>query len=229
MAAACCCRLFPRGPRGVAPDGDAVTGATSRKVPQDATRRRQAALAGHRGDEAAARSLLGDLSAPVRATALGSLSRMGLLTRLDLETALADADPTVRRRAGEVAGANHTIAVNLVPTLDDADPAVVEVACWALGERGDVAGLAAVARLSEIAIRHPDPLCREAAVAALGAIGHPDGLAAILTATTDKPPVRRRAVLALAPFEGPEVDEALERALTDRDWQVRQAAEDLTT
>ena len=26
---------------------------------------------------------------------------------------------------------------------------------------------------------------------------------------------------------GPEVDAALQRALTDRDWQVRQAAEDL--
>jgi hypothetical protein len=52
-------------------------------------------------------------------------------------------------------------------------------------------------------------------------------LAAILQATTDKPAVRRRAVLALAPFEGPEVDVALERARHDRDWQVRQAAEDL--
>ena len=41
-------------------------------------------------------------------------------------------------------------------------------------------------------------------------------------------------MLALAPFVGPEhpraaeVAAALERALTDRDWQVRQAAEDLT-
>jgi len=40
--------------------------------------------------------------------------------------------------------------------------------------------------------------------------------------------VRRRAVLALAPFEGPEVDAALTRALDDRDWQVRQAAEDVS-
>nr|MBA3654191.1 HEAT repeat domain-containing protein [Actinomycetota bacterium] len=71
------------------------------------------------------------------------------------------------------------------------------------------------------------PLCREAAVAALGAIGDPAGLSAILAATTDKPAVRRRAVLALAPFAGPDVDAALERALEDRDWQVRQAAEDL--
>jgi hypothetical protein len=34
-------------------------------------------------------------------------------------------------------------------------------------------------------------------------------------------------VLALAAFDGPEVDAALEAASTDRDWQVRQAAEDL--
>ena len=40
--------------------------------------------------------------------------------------------------------------------------------------------------------------------------------------------MRRRATIALAPFDGPEVDEALARALADRDWQVRQAAEDLT-
>ena len=35
------------------------------------------------------------------------------------------------------------------------------------------------------------------------------------------------SVIALAPFEGSEVDAALEQARTDRDWQVRQAAEDL--
>jgi HEAT repeat protein len=74
---------------------------------------------------------------------------------------------------------------------------------------------------------HEDPLCREAAVAALGAIGDPAGLPAILAATTDRPAVRRRAVLALAPYAGPEVDAALARAHHDRDWQVRQAAEDV--
>jgi len=39
--------------------------------------------------------------------------------------------------------------------------------------------------------------------------------------------MRRRAVLALAPFRGAAVDAALTDALGDRDWQVRQAAEDL--
>jgi hypothetical protein len=32
---------------------------------------------------------------------------------------------------------------------------------------------------------------------------------------------------ALAPFDGPEVDAAIAAALDDRDWQVRQAADDL--
>ena len=64
-------------------------------------------------------------------------------------------------------------------------------------------------------------------MAALGSTGHPDGLAAILHACDDKATVRRRAVLALAPFEGPAVDAALTKAAGDRDWQVRQAAEDL--
>jgi HEAT repeat protein len=95
------------------------------------------------------------------------------------------------------------------------------------GHLGGPAAEAAVAALVDMATAHADALCREAAVAALGAIGDPAGLPAILAATTDKPAVRRRAVIALAPFEGPEVDAALERALTDRDWQVRQAAEDL--
>ena len=74
---------------------------------------------------------------------------------------------------------------------------------------------------------HKDVLCREAAVAALGALGDPNGLTTVLKALEDRPTVRRRAVLALAAFEGPEVETALQRALTDRDWQVRQAAEDL--
>ena len=84
-----------------------------------------------------------------------------------------------------------------------------------------------VARLIELAGDHEDALCREAAVAALGAIGADCGLPAILAATHDKATVRRRAIIALAPFDGPEVDAALEAARTDRDWQVRQAAEDL--
>ena len=64
-------------------------------------------------------------------------------------------------------------------------------------------------------------------VAALGAIGDPRGLPAVLDALEDKPTVRRRATVALAGFDDPRVDPALRRAAEDRDWQVRQAADEL--
>ena len=86
---------------------------------------------------------------------------------------------------------------------------------------------AVVEALSTVARSHDDALCRESAIAALGAIGEPAGLPSILAGLEDKPAVRRRAVIALAPFEGPEVDNALQRARGDRDRQVRAAAEAL--
>ena len=77
------------------------------------------------------------------------------------------------------------------------------------------------------------PLVRESAVAALGSAGRRARTRRHPRRHADKPAIRRRAVLALAPFVGPdharadEVADALQRALTDRDWQVRQAAEDV--
>jgi len=189
-------------------------------------RRRRAALAGHQGDEAGARALAGDPAPAVRATALGALARLDRLTGADLAAALSDDDPGVRRRACELAARFPATVgdADLVPMLDDADPTVAEMAAWALGEQGRTDAVEALIR---VAASHADALCREAAVAALGALEDERGLPAILAATTDKPAVRRRAVIALAPFEGPDVEAALQRALTDRDWQVRQAAEDL--
>jgi HEAT repeat protein len=171
---------------------------------------------------------LADLDPAVRATALGALVRLGRLESSHLDAAWQDPSPLVRRRAAELAPTRGPQTVPaLVAALVDGDPRVVEAACFGLGELGAGAA-AAVTALSTVVTGADDPLCREAAVAALGAIGAEAGLAAILAATTDKPAVRRRAVLALAPFDGPDVDAALERALSDRDWQVRQAAEDLT-
>ena len=140
----------------------------------------------------------------------------------------------------------------LTRALSDPDPSVVEAACYALGELGaaDVSGQGesdlaveeqgapagevldvrageVVGPLATIATSHPEAVCREAAVAALGALGHPDGLRAVLAAMGDKPALRRRAAVALAAFEAPEAELALERAAQDRDWQVRQVAEDL--
>lgn len=193
----------------------------------DQNRRRRAALAGHAGDEATARDLLHDADPGTRATALGALARLDAATVDDLRAAVSDPAPAVRRRAAEVVAAHDPgPAVSLLGLLADDDPTVVEVAAWACGERRP-AEPGAVDALAALATGHADALCREAAVAALGAIGDEAGLAAILRATTDRATVRRRAVIALAPFEGPEVEAALARALSDRDWQVRQAAEDL--
>lgn len=193
-----------------------------------AQRRRAVALAGHTGDIAAARAALSDETPSVRATALGALARLGELNTSDLDAATRDEAPEVRARAAELLVPDGREAVPaLIRLLDDKTGPVVEASCFALGEIGaDAAG--AVGSLSRVATGHKEPLLREAAVAALGAIGDPAGVAAILQATSDKPAVRRRAVLALAPFSGDEVEAALERALEDRDWQVRQAAEDLT-
>jgi HEAT repeat protein len=185
---------------------------------------RQAVLAGYHGDESTVRALLPHSDPRVRAAALSALARMGRLGDEELVAALDDPSARVRRRACELAA--RRAGVDLMARLVDQDPTVVEAAAWALGEQGSAAAQA-VPALAQVASTHDDPLCREAAVAALGAIGDERGLPAILAATRDRAPVRRRAVIALAPFSGPPVEEALRRALSDKDWQVRQAAEDL--
>ena len=185
---------------------------------------RAVVIAGHSGDAETARSGLTSADPRVRAAALGALERLDALDADTITAALGDAETAVRRRAVELA-ATHP-SVDLLAALDDPDDRVVEVAAWACGDhesrREEI-----VERLVELAGTAEDPLVRESAVAALGAIGDERGLAAIIAACSDKPAVRRRAVLALAPFDGTEVEAAIERALVDRDWQVRQAAEDL--
>ena len=193
--------------------------------PHDIERRRRVALAGHRGDETGARSGLTDDSPSVRATALGALDRLGALTDEDLGDALTDPAATVRRRGSELAATR--LGVSIVGLLHDGDPSVVEMTAWSLGERGEHTAVGDLAALVSVESGHRDPLCREAAVAALGAIGDEAGLPAVLGALDDKPAVRRRAAAALGAFEGPSVDVALRRCLDDRDWQVRQVAEDL--
>lgn len=186
--------------------------------------RRAVAVAGHTGDVGTAREGWESADSEVRSIALGALERLGELDDDTLASALRDPDVAVRRRAAELAASHRSI--DLLVGLHDPDTRVVEVAAWACGEhesnRDEI-----VDRLVALAGSSPEPLVRESAVAALGAIGDERGLAAIVAACDDKPAVRRRAVLALAPFDGDEVDATIERALGDRDWQVRQAAEDL--
>lgn len=198
-----------------------------------------------------------DPDARVRAAALGALARLPDPPAAAWFRAAVDRDPSVRRRAADLApdfadpaararsttgGAQgphgtsgttrraeeHRVTPALLALLSDREAAVAEAAAWALGELGEGSVAAgAVAPLAEAAGTHPDPLVREAAVAALGSLGDPAGLEAVLAACRDKPAIRRRAVLALAPFDGPDVDAALRAALEDKDWQTRQAAEDI--
>lgn len=185
---------------------------------------RAVAIAGHTDDIATATSALVDPDPVTRELALGALDRLGALPDIVVAALLADPDHRVRRRAATLAGRRRD--VSLLAALDDPDIDVVETATWACGEQ-ELADERVIARLIELAGGATEPLVREAAVAALGAIGDERGLPAILAGCADKPAVRRRAVLALAPFDGPEVDAALQAALTDRDWQVRQSAEDV--
>lgn len=261
-----------------------------------------AVLAGHLGDPRAATTATADADPAVRAAGYGALARLG---RWDLAVAargLADPDPTVRRRACELSGRHGRRAPGPAPTrdhasgpttvrglvaavlrcLDDPDPAVVEMAAWALGELvpdeddrvdqndrvdeddravsdrsgggtgscgedehpgcspghppdpGSTLGarlrseqVTVVGALGAVARSHADPLAREAAVAALGAIGDPAGLDAVLHALGGRPPLRRRAAVALAAFDDPRAEGALTGCLQDRDWQVREVAEEL--
>jgi len=187
-----------------------------------AHRRGEVAFSGRAGNESIVRRFLDDPDAKVRVAALAALVRMGKAVVADINRFLTDRDPGVRRSACELAA--HVPASLVATRLDDPDPRVVEAAAFALGELEESDATPA---LAVVARTHDDALCRESAVAALGAIGDERGRHAVLSALGDVPAVRRRAVVALAAFDGEDVDAALRERLTDRDWQVRQAAEDV--
>ena len=171
---------------------------------------------------------LNDERAKARVVAIGAAARLDMLDSGDLRRFLGDPSNEVRYRTLEIVplvAEGLDVADAVIELLDD--PELSEIAAFTLGELALVEPLRskAVHALGGQAVEHDDALCREAAVAALGALGQ--GLPYVLDACDDVATVRRRAVLALAPFEGPDVEARLRRALDDRDWQVRQAAEDL--
>jgi HEAT repeat protein len=195
-----------------------------------ARRRRHMITAGHAGQDERARQGLRDPDAGVQAAALGALARLGALTVPDIAHALTTGPVAMRRRATDAAlsvhgrGARSSLYALLEQSLADPDPLVVVGAAWFLAERRVTAAVNALAVTTRA---HDDVRCREAAVAALGAIGDPAGLPAVIDALEDKPTVRRRATVALAGFDDPRAEPALRRAAQDRDWQVRQAADEL--
>ena len=182
-------------------------------------------VAGHRGDAGTARRALVSDDPRLREVALGALARAGDLEPSTVERMLReDPDAGVRRRACDLAATFHpsgSLLSALREALGDPDALVVEAACWALGESSS----APVEDLVRTARSHPDARAREAAIAAIGGVGDPRGLPAVLGALEDRPTVRRRAVVALAAFDGEEVQAALRRSADDRDWQVREVAD----
>ena len=173
-------------------------------------------------------------SGVVRGARLLALGRHDRLRSTDLRQGLDDDDQRVRLCSLRLAAAHPNAGDELLSealrnALEGDDHLVAEAAAAALGEgRDDSPSIQATVDALIVATgQHPDKLVREAAVAALGSIGHPAGAEAVLAANDDVATVRRRAVLALAAFEGPEIEQRLVTALEDRDWQVRQGAEDL--
>jgi HEAT repeat protein len=163
-----------------------------------------------------------------RVLALRGMARQGLVTDDEWLSAIDDRDVDVRREAlnliAHVDQVDDELFGAMLRRLHDEDALVVDGAIFALGEHLYVG---AVDQLCVIATSHDDARCRESAIAALGAIGDDRARPAVLAALNDKPPVRRRAIVALSNFEGPDIDAALERAREDRDWQVRAAVNQL--
>lgn len=159
-----------------------------------------------------------------RILALRGLVRQSLVTSAQWLAALRDPNDDVRREALHQLAYSDVVDVAVldqaITLLSDPHPLVVEACVFVCGEHEI---LKTVEELCRIASDHDDARCRESAIAALGSLGDERGLATILSSLEDKPPVRRRAIVALSNFEGPEVDAALERAADDRDWQVRAA------
>jgi HEAT repeat protein len=180
--------------------------------------------AGFSGDSSVALEALHHADGTVRASALRALARIGTLTAEILAPYIQDSHIETRRTAVELAVPFSSVTVH--QCIDDPDVFVAEMAAWCVGERTPANDIE-IETLIDRTTSHSEAVVREACAAALGSLGDERGLPAILAACSDKPAVRRRAILALAPFEGDEVDAALQRALEDKDWQVRQNAEDL--
>jgi HEAT repeat protein len=193
--------------------------------------RRELVKASFRNDESAHRLVmraLGEHDPRDRVLALRAASRHHWLENARWVHALSDPAPQVRQEAATLIARmkliDDAVTNALVTCLRDSDALVVDAAAFALGELEDAA---AVPALIELARTHDDARCRESAVAALGAIGDPRAVDTVIDALEDKPAIRRRAVVALVNFDDPRVDEALERARDDRDWQVRAAVDQL--
>jgi HEAT repeat protein len=135
-----------------------------------------------------------------------------------------DADPSLRAAAAEKLGSCGSEALETLSRLEyDPDPTVRECLATAYGE---IDSADTVAWLSFAARDDSDRHVKEAATAALGAIGNNAGLETLLLLINDGPPqVRRRAIAAITVFDDERVEPAIRLAALDRNPGVREAAE----
>jgi HEAT repeat protein len=179
-----------------------------------------------RGDSVALEAASHDAEPRRRVLAVRGWQRLGQLHGERAKTFLRDPDADVVREVllQLPTTIDHDLVLEVRSALRHEDPLVAEAAALRLGEWGEIESLD---QLIDVAQHHEDARVRESAVVALGMIGDERGLPTVIGALDDKPPVRRRAVVALSNFEGPDVEAALTRAAEDRDWQVRAAVERL--
>lgn len=173
------------------------------------------------------REAIGHAHPRARVIAMRGLARLDELSVVEWSLLLSDPDSEVRRETLSEIGSRGTCPVPtdlLCTGLSDEDPLVAEAAAFALGECAVVEAESALIAMVQ---SHDDARCRETAVVSLGLLGLDSSRNAIIGALDDKPTVRRRAVVALANFDGDDIEAALDRAAEDRDWQVRSAVEQL--
>jgi HEAT repeat protein len=146
-----------------------------------------------------------------------------------VDARLRDPDARVRRAAIQAAATLGTLTTAfLAEQAAGPDPTLRDLACGMLGERRDAAALDALARARE----DEDEFVRASAAAALGKTPHPAAEGLLARSLADPAArVRIAAAYALAPDRGdyppkpaPATHEALVRAATDGNLEVRAAA-----
>jgi len=141
-----------------------------------------------------------------------------------LKLHVTDSSAAVRAATAEKMGYCNERSMDPLETLGhDVDPTVREAVATAYGE---LAIPQAVPWLIDASLDDEDRHVKEAAVAALGAIGDPGAIDALLEIMRGGPPqVRRRAIAAITVFDDDRIKPAIQRAALDRNPGVREAAE----
>lgn len=161
----------------------------------------------------------------LRRMAATALAPSQALENIDtLATLTRNSDPSIRAAAAEKLGLCGSDALGILNGLEsDPDPTVREALATAYGE---IDSPNSVQWLGVAASDDEDKHVKEAATAALGAIGDSSGLEVLLHLINDGPPqVRRRAIAAITIFDDERVEPAIKRAALDRNPGVREAAE----